>query len=132
VLPAVLTGLVPLVYYLHREQRRREATQLAMVDAIAQLRDAIRTGFSVQDALARLAHSGSEALRPEFSRLMREIRVAGFERALLALRDRLADPVGDIVCSTLLLSDKIGGRHLSPVLDHLAQATRAEQRVQQE
>src|SRR5207245_1261525 len=27
---------------------------------------------------------------------------------------------------------KIGGRHLSPVLDHLAQATRAEQRVQQE
>ncbi|MBI4496652.1 MAG: type II secretion system F family protein [Chloroflexi bacterium] len=126
-------GLVaPFTYYMRRHDRRRAAVQLALVEAIGQLRDAIRTGLSVQEALVGLARSGPDTLRPEFTQLVREIRLLGFERAVAAMRSRLADPVFDVVAATLLLNDRLGGRNVSQVLDRLAQATRAELRVQQE
>jgi len=124
--------IAPFVYYVQRHDRRRAAVQAALVEAIAQLRDGIRTGLSVQEALMGLARSGPETLRPEFARLVREIRLLGFEPALSAMRERLADPVFDVVAATLLLNDRLGGRNVSQVLDRLAQATRAELRVQQE
>lgn len=131
-LAAGLAVIAPFVYYVQRHDRRRAAVQAALVEAIAQLRDAIRTGLSVQEALMGLARSGPETLRPEFARLVREIRLSGFEPALSAMRERLADPVFDVVAATLLLNDRLGGRNVSQVLDRLAQATRAELRVQQE
>jgi tight adherence protein B len=130
---AVGLGLVaPLAYYAQRHDRRRAAVQAALVEAIAQLRDAIRTGLSVSEALHALARSGPEALRPEFAQLVRELRLVGPERAITALQDRLADPVYDVVAHTLVLNDRLGGRNVSQVLDRLAHATRAELRVQQE
>lgn len=131
-LAAGLAIIAPFVYYVQRHDRRRAAVQAALVEAIAQLRDGIRTGLSVQEALMGLARSGPETLRPEFARLVREIRLLGFEPALSAMRERLADPVFDVVAATLLLNDRLGGRNVSQVLDRLAQATRAELRVQQE
>jgi tight adherence protein B len=126
-------GLVgPLLYYLHRRDRRRAAMQDALIEAMGQLRDAIRTGLSVQNALLGLASSGPETLRSEFHRLAREIRLLGFEPAMDAMRERLADPVFDVVAASLVLNDRLGGRNVSQVLDRLAQATRAELRVQQE
>ena len=48
------------------------------------------------------------------------------------MRERLADPVFDMVAAGLVLNDRLGGRNVSQVLDRLAQATRAQQRIQQE
>ena len=129
------TGLgmiAPFVYYVQRHDRRRTAVQVALVEAIGQLRDAIRTGLSVQEALSGLARSGPEALRGEFTMLVRETRLVGFEPAILALRDRLADPVFDVVAASLLLNDRLGSRNVSQVLDRLAHATRAQLRIQEE
>lgn len=126
-------GLVgPTIYYVHRHDQRRAALQVALVEAMAQLRDGIRAGLSVQEALVGIARNGPEVLRPEFTTLAREIRMSGFDPALVALRERLADPLFDTVAATLILNDQLGGRNVSQVLDRLAQATRSELRVQQE
>src|SRR5258708_5190555 len=122
----------PFAYYIHRQERLRAVIQDALVEAIAQLRDMIRTGTSVPEALTALAHHGPEALRPEFAILTREMRLVGFEPSLLAMRERLADPVFDTVAAAVLLNDRLGGRNVSQVLDSLAQATRAQLRVQGE
>lgn len=135
VVSVIATGLAaaaPTAYYVQRHDRRRAAFQTALVEAIGQLRDGIRTGLSVQEALAGLARSGPEALRPEFVILVREMRLVGFEPSVAAMRERLADPVFDVLAATLLLNDRLGGRNVSQVLDRLAHATRAELRVQQE
>lgn len=135
VVSLLVTGLglvAPLVYYIRRRDRRRAAMQDALIEAMGQMRDAIRAGLSVQNALLSLATSGPETLRPEFGRLAREVRLLGFEPALSAMQDRLADPVFDVVEASLVLNDRLGGRNVSQVLDRLAQATRAESRVQQE
>jgi tight adherence protein B len=119
----------PFLYYVRRHDRRRAAVQGALADAIAQLRDSIRTGLSVQDALTGLARNGPVALRPEFATLVREMRLLGFEPALAALRHRLADPVVDMVVAALVLNDRLGGRNVSQVLDRLAHATRAQLQI---
>src|SRR5262245_1472519 len=86
-----LGALAPFVYYVRRHDQRRTALQRALVEAIGQLRDAIRTGLSVPEALVGLARNGPDVLRPEFVRLVREMRLVGFERAVGEMRDRLAD-----------------------------------------
>jgi tight adherence protein B len=127
-----LGALAPFTYYVRRHDRRRTALQRALVEAISQLRDAIRAGLSVPEALVGLARTGPEVLRPEFVRLVREMRLVGFERALTEMRDRQADPLFDIVCAALLLNDRLGGRNVSHVLDRLAHTTREQLRVQEE
>jgi tight adherence protein B len=124
--------LAPYAYYVRRHDRRRAAIQDALVEAIEQLRDAIRSGLSVQEALAGLARTGPEALRAEFGVLSREARLIGFEAALAGMRDRLADPVFDVVASALVANDRLGGRQVSQVLDRLAEATRAQLRIHHE
>jgi len=131
-LAAALGFVAPFAYYTQRHDRRRAATQAALAEAIGQMRDGIRAGLSVQETLSGLARSGPEALRPEFAQLVRELRLVGFERALVAMRERLADPVFDVVAASLLLNERLGGRNVSQVLDRLAHATRAQLRIQQE
>jgi tight adherence protein B len=131
-LSGALGLLGPYIYYVRRHDRRRSAIQDALVDAIEQLRDAIRTGLSVQEALAGLALTGPHALRGEFVTLSRDTRLLGFEPALLAARDRLADPVFDVVAAALLINDRLGGRLVSQVLDRLADSTRAQLRIEHE
>lgn len=127
-----LGAAAPVVYYTERHDRRRAALQESMAEAIAQLRDAIRSGLSVQEALLGLARNGPAALREEFGILVREARLLGLEPALRKMRERLADPVFDVVAVALVLNDRVGGRNVSQVLDRLAQATRAQQRVHHE
>jgi tight adherence protein B len=131
-LAAGLAGLAPAAYYFQRHERRRASLQLALVDAISQLRDAIRTGLSLQEGLRGLAHTGPERLRPEFEHLSRDARLFGFERAIGNMKDRLADPVFDMVAVSLLLNEQLGGRNVTQVLDRLASATRRQQRLSQE
>lgn len=129
---AGLGGVAPMLYYLQRQSRQHAAIQSAMADAIAQLRDSIRTGLSIQEALVGLARNGPEALRPHFRALVRDSRLIGFEPALRGMRDRLADPIFDVVAATLVLNDQVGGRNVSQVLDRLSHATREQQRIHAE
>jgi tight adherence protein B len=124
--------LAPYIYYIRRHDRRRAEIQDGLVEAIEQVRDAIRTGLSVPEAMAGVARTGPRALRSEFATLTRDARLIGFDAALQAMRDRLADPVFDVVASALVLNDRLGGRQVSQVLDRLADATRAQLRIQHE
>jgi len=133
---SALAGLVgvlgPYAYYVRRHDQRRSAIQDGLVEAIEQLRDAIRVGLSVQDALAGLARTGPEVLRAEFGALTRDARLLGFEAALVGMRDRLADPVFDVVACALSINDRLGGRLVSQVLERLADSTRAQLHIEQE
>jgi len=131
-LSAAFGAAAPFLYYTQRHDRRRAAVQTALAEAIAQLRDGIRSGLSVPEALLGLARNGPEALRGEFTTLVREARLIGFEPALNGMRARLADPIFDVVSAALVLNDRVGGRNVTQVLDRLAQATRAQQRIQEE
>ncbi len=129
---AALGAFGPFGYFAPRRDRRRAAAQTALVEATAQLRAAIQAGLSVEQALVELARTGPEALRPELTRVMLDLRLKGLLQALEDLRDRLADPLADQVVAALILNDRVGGRQVGPVLDRLAQSTRAALAVHEE
>lgn len=122
----LLAACAPTLFYARRGERRRARLQADLVEAIGLLRDAIRAGLSPGAAFAGLADHGPEGLRREFARLVAETRIVGPAAALEALQSRLADPLADYVVTALILSDALGGRTLSPVLDQLARSARAE------
>ena len=132
VVVAALGLMAPYAYYMRRHDQRRAVLQSALIETIEQMRDAIRTGLSIQEAVAGLARNGPPALRGEFATLGREARLLGFPGALTSMRDRLADPVFDVVAAALTINDRLGGRQVSHLLDQLAEATRAQLRIQQE
>jgi tight adherence protein B len=123
-------ALIPIL--ASRRERQRLVRRIALADASAQLRDLIRAGLSPQDALTTLGRIGPEELRGEFERLAAERKFDGFPRALAAMRERLSDPLFDQAAKALLIGYELGGTRLTPVLDRLEQATRAELRVQAE
>jgi len=132
VLVALLGASAPYAYYVQRQERRRGVFQLELVEAISQLRDSVKVGLSVQESLGALARNGPEGLRPEFDRLVNQLRVSMFRDVIEGAQDRLADPVFDTFAATLLMNERLGGRNLSGVLERLAAATRAQLKVEQE
>jgi tight adherence protein B len=122
----------PLAYYARRHDRRRATTEAALVEALERLRDAVRSGLAVGEALRSLSDNGPEALRPEFVQLRRDLRLLGLESALEAMARRLASPTWDLCAAALALNDRVGGRNVSAVLDRLAEASRAQLRARRE
>lgn len=130
---ALLLGItLPAWYLTNRRQRERTALQSALADAVDSLRSAVRSGMSVEEALAALARHGPKVLRPPLTDLARDLRVSGFEGAIRRTRERVADPIFDMVAAALLMSHRVGGRNLSTVLEALSRSVRQTIQVEQE
>ncbi|MCC6174084.1 MAG: type II secretion system F family protein [Chloroflexi bacterium] len=130
---AFFLGLtLPAWFLTNRHQRERTAMQTALADAVDSLRSAVRSGMSVEEALASLARNGPEVLRPPLAGLARDLRVSGFEEAVRRTRERIGDPVFDMVAAALLMSHRVGGRNLSTVLEALSRSVRQTIQVEQE
>ncbi len=129
---AGLGALAPTIWVQAAQERREAALEGALVEAITQLRDAIRTGMGVEEAIAGLARGGPVLLRQEFATVTREARFNGLARALIGLEHRLATPLARTVVRTLVLDDRMGSRQVSRVLDRLAHAMGEQRRVRAE
>lgn len=125
-------SVLPVWYLQNRRQARRAALQDALADAVDALRASVRTGMSVEEGLLALARTGPAPLRPALRELARDLRLAGFDEALLRAQARLADPLFDTVAAALLMAHRVGGHHLGSVLDSLGQAVRGAARAERE
>jgi len=121
---AILGWALPRWLSARRGGRERVARGEAIAEAAARLRDAVRAGAGVPEAFAGLGSHGPSRLRPAFRQAALDLRLGGLPRALEGVRERLDDPLGDLLIRALLVADRTGGRHLSQVLDDLAEAAR--------
>lgn len=122
---------LPYLVYASREASRRAHVQAELADAMILLRNSIRAGGDLYGGMQALATYAPPLLRPEFGRAVQLMtHGATLRDALLAMRDRLADPVFDTCVATLLLNENLGSTQLTPVLSELAEAVREELRVQ--
>jgi tight adherence protein B len=130
---ALAAGLTPTLLVAHAADQRLAAQQDALPDALDQLRDMLNGGLSLQLGLRSLEQEGPEVLRAEIRRITRDLATTGsFALALAASRERMAEPLWDLVTATLLLEDRKGADRLSAAFDELARDTRARLRVIQE
>jgi tight adherence protein B len=122
-------GLSPLLICSWLRVRRRARIQESLGDVLAFLQGGIEQGRSVRESLGMLGERGPAAIRSDFVRLERQLRV-DFEFAMRDLQQRLASPVWDTCTAGLLLGHRLGEESLAGVLSRLAAMNRDEQKIQ--
>ena len=124
--------LLPSWYFQQRAEGRRVEVEEAVGEAVEALRDAVRIGLGIEEAIRALGRTGPHALRPVFREIERDIRLAGFEAALARARERMAEPLFDTLAVALLTAYRIGGRNLAAVLDGLSRSVRGSVQARRE
>lgn len=124
---------LPVAVVRRMRRRRQGALREVWPEAIDNLASAVRAGMSLPEGLAALAVRGPAELRPSFARFGQAYRATGrFGECLDALKDDLADPVGDRVCETMRVAREVGGNDLGSVLRALSELLRADARTRAE
>jgi tight adherence protein B len=114
-------------------RRRQVLLRELWPEAIDHLASAVRAGLSLPEGLAALAVRGPAELRAPFGRFGAAYRASGrFGACLDALKDDLADPIGDRVCETMRVAREVGGSDLGTVLRTLSDLLRADARTRAE
>lgn len=123
---AAVGGSVPGMLVRSREEKLRLARREAIAEICARLRDAIRSGIGLADALAQAAAAAPDAIASDLRRLVSEARVSGIGAAAVSFGEHVRDPSAELLASALGLADRLGSRNLTDVLDSLADATLAQ------
>jgi tight adherence protein B len=124
---------LPVVIVRRMRRRRQTALRELWPEAIDHLASAVRAGMSLPEGLSALALRGPAELRPPFGRFAATYRATGrFNDCLDALKDDLADPVGDRICETMRVAREVGGSDLGTVLRTLSELLRADARTRSE
>lgn len=121
-----VAAAVPGMLRRSRDERARLERREAIAEVSSRLRDAIRSGIGIADALAHAAENAPARIRAELRRLVSEARVSDLPEAAHAFAERVSDPSADLLASALGTSERLGSRNLSEVLDALAEATTAQ------
>ena len=125
--------VAPLAVVRRMRHRRQVALRELWPEAIDNLASAVRAGLSLPEGVTGLGLRGPEPLRPAFQRFGVAYRASGrFAECLTALKDDLADPVGDRVCETLRVAREVGGSDLGTVLRTLSELLRVDARTRAE
>ncbi|HCM49221.1 MAG TPA: type II secretion protein F, partial [Microbacterium sp.] len=95
-LAGVVGAYAPVAWLQSRARRRAKERRGLWPDVCDLLVSSVRAGMSLADAVASLAVSGPERLRPDFVRFARDVSASGhLDAALAGLKARLADPIAD-------------------------------------
>ncbi|MFN2561042.1 MAG: type II secretion system F family protein [Jatrophihabitans sp.] len=130
---AVFAFWLPVIVVRRLRRRRQGALRELWPEAVDNLASAVRAGMSLPEGLSALAVRGPAELRPPFARFASAYRASGrFGKCLDALKDDLADPVGDRVCETMRVAREVGGSDLGTVLRTLSELLRADARTRAE
>lgn len=130
---AVAAGLAPVMVARRRAHQRAERVRASWPEAVDVMVSGIRAGLSLPDAVAAVAASGPEPLRPYFAAAAVEHRASGsFDAALDVLQQQAADPVADRVVVALRLARELGGTSVGEVLRTLSAMVREDARTRAE
>ena len=113
-----------------RAKRQRRLRQDAVLEAVRMLRQVLDVGAaSVQQAIAALAERGPVPLRNEF-RLIAATTL-GRRQAWCAARDRIREPLFDMLAAAILIQGP-GGGELAPLFAELEATVAGAQEVERE
>ncbi len=116
-----------------RARSRRVALRHLWPDVVDNLSSGVRAGLSLPESISQLGERGPEELRPQFRAFGEDYRATGrFSECLDALKDRLADPVGDRIVEALRMTRDVGGSDLGGLLRTLSTFLRDDARTRGE
>lgn len=110
--------------------RRRVKFNEQLVDALGTMSNALRAGFSINQAFESVAESGEKPIAQEFTVLLQQMRIGlPFEDALASLDRRVASDDLTLVCTAIDIARKTGG-NLTDIFDKISATIRARLRIE--
>ena len=132
VLSAVLGGLMLLApgrLLALLRARRRARLELQLVDALPDMGNAMRSGFSIVQAIEHVAENGENPIAQEFATFLHQTRVGvPFEEALRNLSARVGSEDLELMVLSIETARRTGG-NLTEVFDNIARTIRERLRI---
>ena len=108
---------------LMRDRRRRRFNE-QLVEALGQVSNALKAGFSITQAFETVVQNGENPIAQEFEVFLQQQRVGvSFQEALDNLNRRVGSEDLELVCGAMDISRKTGG-NLTEVFDKISQTIR--------
>ncbi len=126
---AILANLIPGIYLRRSASRRQIKFEGQLVDVLVLVNGAVKTGFSLLQALEVVEREMQSPASEEFRRVHTEIGVGlTLTQALNNLSDRMQNQDLDLVVTAVNIHDKVGG-NLSTMLEAVTETVRERDRL---
>ena len=110
--------------------RRLERFNLQLVNALTGMSNALKAGFSIQQAFETIVQEGEVPIGQEFAMFLQQLRVGiSFEDALADMDRRIGSEDLTLMIQSIEISRQTGG-NLTEVFDRIAATIRERQRVE--
>lgn len=131
-LGAVAGFFAPRIYVRQRASKRRKDFDNMLGDTLNLWVNALRSGYSVMQAMETIAAETPEPMATEFERVVQEVRLGlSLEEALNNLLLRIASPDMDLVVTAVNVQREVGG-NLAEVLAIISHTIRERIRIKGE
>ncbi len=123
---------LPQVYVQHQKDSRLHTFNQQLGDALVVMANALRAGFSFQQAMDTVRRELPAPIATEFTWTLREMNL-GFshEEALLNMGKRLNSQDLDMIITAIIIQRQVGG-NLAEILDNISQTIRERAKIKQE
>lgn len=112
-----------------RDRRRRKFNE-QLVEALGQMSNALRAGFSITQAFESVVENSENPIAQEFRVFLQQQRVGiGFSAALESLDKRVGSDDLNLVCSAMEIARRTGG-NLTEIFDKIALTIRERMRIE--
>jgi tight adherence protein B len=126
---AILANLIPGIYLRRSASRRQIKFEGQLVDVLVLVNGAVKTGFSLLQALEVVEREMQSPASEEFRRVHTEIGLGlTLTQALNNLSDRMQNQDLDLVVTAVNIHDKVGG-NLSTMLEAVTETVRERDRL---
>lgn len=128
----VLGYFLPQFYLGFRQRKRLKAFNDQLGDTLVMMANALKTGYSLAQALDVVANKASAPMNQEFDRVVKEVNLgAGVEESLARMVRRTESSDLDMVATAIAINRKIGG-NLSEILETISETIRERVRIKGE
>lgn len=122
--------LLPRAIVRRLRQKRLLAFNTQLVDALVAMSNALRAGFSIQQAFESIVKEGKKPIGQEFSVFLQQMRIGvRFEDALRNLEERVGSEDLTLMVRAIEIARQTGG-NLTETFDRIAETIRERTRIE--
>ena len=125
-----LTFMLPGRYVKFLRERRRRKFNEQLVEALGTMSNALRAGFSVNQAFESVVENGDKPISQEFEVVLQQLRIGmSFEDALASMDRRVQSDDLTLVVTAMDIARKTGG-NLTEIFDRISETIRGRMRIE--
>ena len=122
--------MLPRAVVRRLRQKRLLAFNTQLVDALVAMSNALRAGFSIQQAFESIVKEGKKPIAQEFSVFLQQMRIGvRFEDALRNLEERVGSEDLTLMVRAIEIARQTGG-NLTETFDRIAETIRERTRIE--